>query len=306
MKCRLTTLNRVSMVCIAVVFSCFVLPDARAQTVIKLWPDGKAPGDTMELSAEGDTSKPGQGLVAGKPVIRLGNVSVPEIHFYPAPADKATDVCVVICPGGGHSILAWDLEGTEVAQWFNSIGVHAALLKYRVPARTKDPRYIAAVEDAQRALSIVRARAQELKVNPAKIGILGFSAGGETAALATLLHERLYKSVDKTDETAWKPNFALLIYPAYLVNKEASELLPHVKVEKDTPRMFLAHAADDPVRPESSVRLWLELKKQNIPAELHVFSQGGHGYGLRQTEKVVTTWPQAAEKWLRAEGILPK
>ena len=282
---------------------CSVMSLQAAETV-KLWPGGRAPGDKTELEAEADQSKPNEGLVAGRPVIRLGNVSEPEIHFYAAPKDKANGTCMVVCPGGGHRILAWDLEGTEVAEWLNGLGISAALLKYRVPARTENPKYTAAVQDAQRALSLVRSRAEAWKIDPQKIGVLGFSAGGETAALATLMPERLYESSDSIDETSWKPNFAVLIYPAYLVNKEGTELLEHVTVDDETPPMFLAHAGNDPVRPESSVLLWLELKKHKIPAELHVFSKGGHGYGLRATEMPVTGWPQACAAWLKAEGWL--
>ncbi len=259
------------------------------------------PGDTKELGPEADQNKDGKSQVAGKPIIRLGNVSEPEVHFYPAPADKANGTCIIVCPGGGHSILAWDLEGTEVAEWLNTIGVSAAVLKYRVPARTEKPRYIAAVQDAQRALSVVRAKAGDWKFDANKLGILGFSAGGETAALATLLPERLYEKVDATDDVAWKPNFSVLIYPAYLVNKEGTSLLEHVKVDDKTPPMFLVHAANDPVVPESSVLLWLELKRHKIPAELHVFSKGGHGYGLRATELPVTNWPTACAAWLKTE-----
>jgi acetyl esterase/lipase len=154
-------------------------------------------------------------------------------------------------------------------------------------------------------MSLVRSRADELKINPDKLGILGFSAGGETAALATLLPERLYERIDKVDDVSRKPNFTILIYPAYLVNEDGSALLDHVKVDEKTPPMFLAHAANDPVRPESSVRLWLELKKHNVPAELHVFSQGGHGYGLRATEMPVTGWPEACAAWLKREKWIP-
>lgn len=285
------------------VLSCFACSLPAAETV-KLWPGGRAPGDMVKLEAEADQSKPNEGLVAGRAVIRLGNVSQPEIHFYAAPEDKANGTCMLICPGGGHRILAWDLEGTEVAEWLNGLGISAAVLKYRVPARTESPKYTAAVQDAQRGLSLVRSRAKEWKIDPQKIGVLGFSAGGETAALATLMSERLYEHTDAVDETNWKPNFAVLIYPAYLVNKEGTELLEHVTVDDKTPPMFLAHAANDPVRPESSVLLWLELKKHNIPAELHVFSKGGHGYGLRSSDMPVTGWPRACEAWLKAEGWL--
>lgn len=272
-----------------------------AAEVVKLWPGGRAPGDTKELGPEADQNADGKSKVAGNPIIRLGNVSEPEIHFYAAPADKANGTCIIVCPGGGHTILAWDLEGTEVAEWLNSIGVHAAVLKYRVPSRTENPRYTAAVQDAQRALSVVRSKAEQWKVDANKLGILGFSAGGETAALATLLPKRLYEKVDATDDIAWKPNFSVLIYPAYLVNKKGTVLLDHVEVDDKTPPMFLVHAANDPVVPESSVLLWLELKRHKIPAELHVFSQGGHGYGLRATDLPVTGWPAACATWLKTE-----
>ncbi len=284
--------------CVLFLASTVSLP---AVEVVKLWPGGRAPGDALELGPEADQNADGKAQVAGKPIIRLGNVSQPEIHFYPAPADKANGTCIVICPGGGHTILAWDLEGTEVAQWLNELGVSAAVLKYRVPARTNNPRYTAAVQDAQRALSVVRSKAEAWKIDASKIGILGFSAGGETAALATVLPKRLYANVDATDEIAWKPNFSVLIYPAYLVNKEGTALLEHVKVDDKTPPMFLVHAANDPVVPESSVLLWLELKRHKVPAELHVFSQGGHGYGLRATEMPVTGWPTACATWLKTE-----
>lgn len=276
-----------------------------AQHEIKLWPGGRAAGDDVKLGEEADQSELDKGYVAGRYVIRLGNVSEPELHLYLPAQDKANGTFVVVCPGGGHRILAWDLEGTEVAQWLNSLGVSVGILKYRVPNRTENPRYTAAVQDAQRALSLVRSKAASWKIDPQRIGILGFSAGGETAALATLLPDRLYEKVDDVDATSWKPNFALLIYPAYLVNKDGTELLPYVKVAQDTPPIFFAHAADDPVRPESSVLLWLELKKHKISSELHVFSKGGHGYGLRKTDMPVTSWPSAAEAWLRTENFLP-
>lgn len=287
-----------------VIASNFLMPvglSLRAAETLKLWPGARAPGDTAQLEPEGNQSKPNEGHVAGRSVIRLGNVTEPEIHFYPAPSDKANGACMVICPGGAHRILAWDLEGTEVAEWLNGLGVSAAVLKYRVPARTENPKYTAAVQDAQRAMSIVRSRASQWKIDPDKLGIMGFSAGGETAALAALLPERLYSRVDSVDDVNWKPNFAVLVYTAYLVDKEGKALLDHVKVDEKSPPMFLAHAANDNVRPESSVLLWLELKKHKIPAELHVFSQGGHGYGLRATDMPVTNWPNACAAWLKTE-----
>ena len=150
--------------------------------VIRLWP-GTAPGDTGNLGEEHDTTKPGDGLVAGKPVIRLGNVSVPTIAIYPAPAEKQTGTAVVVCPGGGYSILAMDLEGTEVCDWLNSVGVMAILLKYRVPKRPGLEKHTAALQDVQRALGLVRHQAATWGINPHRIGVLGFSAGGHLAAL---------------------------------------------------------------------------------------------------------------------------
>src|SRR5262245_516047 len=150
--------------------------------VIKIWP-GKAPGETKELPPEADTTKPGQGLIAGKPVIRLGNVSTPTLAVYRPTKDKDTGAAVIVCPGGGHTILAYDLEGTEVAEWLNKIGVTAFVLKYRVPARDPSKRWGAAVQDAQRAVSLVRSQAPDFGIKDNRIGILGFSAGGETAAL---------------------------------------------------------------------------------------------------------------------------
>ncbi len=285
-----------SLVLCLVVNSVFGQDTHPATEVVQIWPGGRFPGDTKELGPEGPIEPVN---VAGKPIIRLGNVSVPEIHFYAAPADKATGACVVVCPGGGHHILAWDLEGTEVAQWLNSQGISAAVLKYRVPARTQTPRYEAAVQDAQRALSVVRKLADKWNFKSDKLGILGFSAGGETAALATLLPKRLYKRIDDVDDIAWKPNFSVLIYPAYLVNEGGTALKDYVQVDEQTPPMFLVHAANDPVVPESSVLLWLELKRHKIPAELHVFAQGGHGYGLRATDDPVTGWPEICGKWLK-------
>ena len=250
----------VSLVAIASTV-CWSDAPVAAQESFKLWPGGRAAGDTLKLEPEADQSKPDERKVAGRAVVRIGNVAEPEIHFYPAPADKANGTCVVVCPGGGHRILAWDLEGTEVAAWLNELGISAAVLKYRVPARSEkeNPKYTAAVQDAQRALSIVRSRAKEWQIDPDKLGILGFSAGGETAALATLLPERLYERVDEIDDVKWTPNFAILIYPAYLANNAGTALLDHVKVTDQTPPMFLVHAADDSVQPQSSVLLWLEL-----------------------------------------------
>jgi acetyl esterase/lipase/rhodanese-related sulfurtransferase len=268
---------------------------------IKVWP-GKAPGEVKELPPEADISKPGQGLVAGKPVIRLGNVSTPMLAIYRPAKEIDTGAAVVICPGGGHTILAYDLEGTEVAEWLNKIGVTACVLKYRVPARDPKMRHLAAVQDAQRAMSVVRSHASEWGIDAKRIGILGFSAGGEVAGMTALLGtQRLYEAIDSVDKVSSRPDFAVLIYPAYFEEKGKGKLRDDIRVTKDAPPMFFTHAANDPVTCLNSLLLATELKKAGVPAELHLYATGGHGFGLRpQADKPCTQWPSACEAWLRA------
>ncbi len=266
-----------------------------------LWP-GDIPGPASQVDGEErDTSGAEGRLVAGKPVVRLGHVSRPQAHvFLPSP-EKANGSAVVICPGGGFSILAWDLEGLEVAEWLNEQGTAAVVLKYRVPTgRHGDPgKWQGPVMDAQRALSLTRANAEAWKIDPARVGILGFSAGGETAARAALAKgERLYEGVDLTDAAPCSADFAVLVYPAGMVDGEG-KLKAEIQVDSETPPMFFVHAADDRVSCESSVELFLALKRAKVPAELHVFATGGHGYGLRPTEDDVTRWPLRAARWLR-------
>ncbi len=240
-------------------------------------------------------------------MIRLGDVSKPTIQVFPAPADKATGAAVLVCPGGAYRILAMDLEGTEIVAWLNSIGVTGVLLKYRVPARPNRARHEAALQDAQRALGMVRARAAEWKIDPRRIGVMGFSAGAHlSAALSTNCEKRTYEPVDAADSVSCRPDFAMLIYPAYItVEKEGDRVAPELKVGPATPPTFLVQTQDDGVRVESSIFYFLALKKANVPAELHVYPEGGHGYGLRPG-KDVTTWPRRAEDWLRSRGVLER
>jgi acetyl esterase/lipase len=277
------------------------VPSAR----LDLWP-GTPPGDNgLELPPERDTSGPEAKQVAGRPVIRLGNVTTPQLEIFRPPAGTANGAAVVICPGGGHYILAYDLEGTEVAAWLTSLGVTAAVLKYRVPARENRPRYEAAVQDAQRAVSLLRSRADSLKIDPQRIGILGFSAGGQTAALTALMAERLYERIDVADEVSQRPDFAVLIYAADLVDDDQpTRLNPEVTVGEAAPPMFLVHTWDDENTPQSSLQLAVALKRVHVPCELHLFARGGHGYGMRPTELAVTRWPGLCEQWLRDQGWL--
>jgi acetyl esterase/lipase len=236
--------------------------------------------------------------------MRLTNIAHPSLQVFKPAADRDTGTSVVICPGGGHRILAYDLEGTEVADWLNSIGVTGILLKYRVPAPDRSNLWQAAVQDAQRTVSVARHRAQEFRIDPDRIGILGFSAGGQTAALASLMDQRQYEPVDEVDQVSCRPNFAVLVYPAYLADKEKRTLLPEATVSSGTPPMFLVHAQNDPVPVENSLILSLELRRAQVPCEVHAFANGGHGFGLRPTDEPCTRWPELCEAWLRRNGWL--
>ncbi|MEA3213178.1 MAG: hypothetical protein QOE70_6235 [Chthoniobacter sp.] len=272
---------------------------------IPLWA-GDAPGEKGDIGEEKDTSKPTDHAVAGKPLIRLGNVSKPTITVFPAPPDKVNGCAVLVCPGGGYSILAWDLEGSEVCEWLNSIGVTGVLLKYRVPARKDRPRYEAPLQDTQRALGLVRQHAAEWGVDPQRLGVLGFSAGGHLAAVASTNYEsRSYEPVDAADQLSCRPDFTVLIYPAYLTLKDqGDQLAPEVKVTAQTAPTFIAMAEDDPIRVETALFYALALKNAKVPCELHVYPTGGHGYGLRTSEHAATTWPQRAAEWLQTRGLL--
>lgn len=271
---------------------------------LPVWP-GKPPGETLELAPEVDIYKATDQKIAGRRIIKLANVSKPTLEIFRPAKEKNTGAAVVICPGGGHHILAYDLEGTEVARWLSSIGVTGIVLKYRVPARDKDKRWRAAVQDAQRAMSVARGHASEWQVDPQRIGICGFSAGGETAGLTAVFgNERTYQASDKTDQVSCRPDFAILIYAAGFVTEEEDKLRAYVRVNSQTPPMFLVHAYDDQVSPMNSILLFSALKKARVAGELHVFSKGGHGYGLRETDAPVTRWPDRCVQWMKAEGLL--
>ena len=269
--------------------------------IVDLWPNGP-PGPTRELGPEQDFTKPDDRLIAGRPIIKLGNVATPQAHVYLAPSKTRTNAAVVVCPGGGFSILAWDLEGTEVAEWLNSLHVNAIVLKYRVPTRDQDPRWMAPVQDTQRTISLVRHRAAEWKLDRDKIGILGFSAGAATAARTALASKRYYEPVDAADQLSSAPNLAMLIYPGALLNDSNRALQDNLLVTEKAPPMFFIHAFDDRVRVENSVLLFQALKQAGVPSELHAYDAGGHGYGLRQVDNLpVTTWPSRCEDWLRRQ-----
>lgn len=274
--------------------------------VLTVWPE-VPPGDAgRAFPAESDITKPTDGMVAGQRVMRIANVSRPTLAVYRPAEEKNVGTAVVICPGGGHHIVAYDLEGTEVAEWLNTLGITACVLKYRVPARDPQQKALAAVQDTQRALSLVRSRAAEWKLNPERIGVLGFSAGGEVAARTALSTDRLYPALDDLDKTGCAANFAILVYPAYLTADDGLKLRDDVKVTREAPPMFLVHTHDDPVTPLSSLLLAAELKRAAVRTELHLYDRGGHGYGLRKTGAPVASWPDRCATWLETSGWLKR
>lgn len=283
------------------------LPSAvAAGAPLRLWPDGP-PGETVKLPAESDLTKTNDNFVAGRRLIRLGNVSEPTLELHRPRPEIDTGAAVLVCPGGGYHILALDLEGTEVCEWLNSIGVTGVLLKYRVPKREGLEKHTVALQDAQRAMGLLRSRAREFGVDPARLGVLGFSAGGHLSASLSTTPVRAYPRVDAADDVSCRPDFAVLIYPAYLTVKEENDrVAPDLPITPNTPPTFISISADDPVRVEGALFYSLALKKSSVPVELHVYPTGGHGYGLRRTENPVTFWPDRVADWMKARGLLGK
>lgn len=301
----------VSRIAFMFVFAAFLSAASHAYEEMKpavvqpIWP-GKPPGETKVLPPEEDVTKPDQKDPGGKPIIRLTNVSIPTVSLYRPPKDKDTGTAIIICPGGGHHILAFNHEGTETAEWLTTLGVTGIVLKYRVPSRTPEgKRWLAAVQDAQRAVSFVRSKANEWELDPKRIGILGFSAGGETAGLTSYFPERQYEPVDEVDDVSYRPDFTMLIYPAYFEKPgDATRIREDVHITKDAPPTFLVHAWDDPVTVFSSLHIATELRKAGVPTELHIYATGGHGYGMRDTGQNVNSWPERAADWLKQSGLL--
>lgn len=250
-------------------------------------------------------TKPTDGMIAGKRVIRLGNVSKPTLTLYRAPKEKNTGAAVVVFPGGGYHILAMDLEGTEVCEWLNSIGVNAVLVKYRVPKRANVERHVPPLQDAQRALGLVRQHAGEWGIDPKRVGVIGFSAGAHLSATVSAAKERAYPAVDEADKLSSRPDFTMLIYPAYLMQKEQPDApAPDVAVTTNTPPMFITMTEDDPIGVENALRYSIALKAAKVPFELHIYPRGGHGYGLRRTENPLTAWPDRAAEWMKSQKVL--
>ncbi|QEC53537.1 alpha/beta hydrolase [Anseongella ginsenosidimutans] len=263
---------------------------AQEREIIHLWKD--VPGETgpkkpHELSD--DTSRD---------VTRISRVSDPVLHVYrPAPG-KNRGAGIIVCPGGGYSILAIDLEGHEVAAWLADLGFTAFVLEYRVPKKPLN-----ALQDFQRAVRVVRSRAEEWGIQSGKVGAIGFSAGGDLVARGSSFHEKkLYPPQDKADSLTAKPSFSLLIYPAYLDKGENRSITPDLEIGSDYPPVFLFATADDS-HGNSTLVMAGALRDAKVPAEQHLYTEGGHGYGLRPGNPAADAWPGLAAKWLSQLGL---
>jgi len=265
---------------------------------IPLWPKG-VPGEAdLKLPAESIELK------GDYQIQILSNVSQPSLTVYPA--ENPNGAAVIVCPGGGYNILAYSHEGTEVCEWLNSLGITAGLLKYRVPRREDLEKHDAPLQDAQRAIGLMRSRAAEWKVDPKRVGILGFSAGGHLATMAlTSDGTRSYEADPVIDAASAVPDFGVLVYAAYLIDEKNPDVLsPEVKVTDKTPPAFLVIAHDDKKFVEGNARFYIEMLRKNRPCELHIFAKGGHGFGFKNTKEEIVQWPALAGKWMAAEGLL--
>jgi acetyl esterase/lipase len=284
-------------------------------TQMPIWP-GAAPDPQPVAGPEAAESSGKDDLVAGRQVVAVSNVTRPTMTVY-LPKGQNTGAAVVVFPGGGYQILAIDLEGTEVCDWLTSKGIACVVLKYRVPYsgphwddRCKchiNPKAPTALEDAQRTVGLVRFHAAEWHIDPRKIGVLGFSAGGHlAAAISTHFERRLYPAVDAADKESCRPDFAVALYPGHLwVDEGKFELNPDVPVTSRTSPTFLLQAEDDHVdNVNHSLVYYIALKKAGVPVEMHLYAQGGHAFGLRRTKFPITGWPQLVETWLGTIGMI--
>jgi acetyl esterase/lipase len=260
---------------------------AQKKDLVHLWP-GKVPGEAKEKNAAVT------GASENDNIIIIAEVTDPAFEVFLPDKSVKNGAAVIICPGGGYQILAWDLEGTEIAAWLNKNGYAAFVLQYRVPQKRDG-----ALQDVQRAMRIIRNDASKYGVDPDKIGVMGFSAGGSlTARTSTLFNKKTYTSVDKADSLSCRPSFAMLIYPAYLDQGPGLSLTPELQISSATPPMFIFQTADDQYG-NSAIIMAQSLRNAKIPAELHLLPAGGHGYGLRPGNYAAETWPGLAEKWLK-------
>lgn len=278
---------------------------AEPAQVIKVWPDG-VQGPINDTAPERVLPLPPNSKV----VTRIEGVTDPTLLYFPAPKEKATGAAVVICPGGGFGRIVPDLEGSEVAENLNGLGVSAFVLKYRTsPAGKPDPQ-LGPVMDAQRSISLVRSRASEFGLKPDRIGLLGISAGGQVSVIATSNHAaRTYEAkLPAVDSVSCRPDFLALVYPWKLLDSaDSTKLRGDIRVDKTMPPVFIGHAADDRgAKVEGSLLLLLQCQLQGVPIEAHIYTQGGHGFGLRPADvPCPTDWPKRMAEWLAVRKLIP-
>jgi acetyl esterase/lipase len=286
-------------------------------TQIPIWPSTPPDARPAKGPETAETSTNPKEFIAGKPATGITNVSRPTMTVY-SPTGKNTGAAVVVFPGGGYQILAIDLEGTEVCDWLVPRGITCVLLKYRVPAPRSNPYWGAypqspiALEDAQRTVGLVRFHATEWHIDPHKIGVLGFSAGGHLVAAMGVHFDRIYPAVDAADKVSCRPDFVVAIYPGHLSfgdqKLEKPELNPDIRAHltRQTPPTFILQNEDDHVDGiNQALVYYIALKNAGVPVEMHLYAQGGHAFGLRPTKLPVSKWPQLVETWLGTIGIVP-
>ena len=277
--------------------------------VVPVWP-GKAP---LDVGIEGaEHSKIYESPILKGPTKLITNVTRPTLTIYSPPADRNTGTAMLICPGGGYHNLFWELEGEEVAAWLNSQGMTGIILKYRCPRRAGDVKGeppLGPLLDAQRAVSLVRSRAAEWKIDPQRIGLVGFSAGGHLAvATAARFEKREYEAIDDVDKISCRPDFAIACYSGYLKNRDRDEVsAAMLPIPANTPPIFLAHTSDDNISdPANSALFYLALLRAKVPAELHIFASGDHDFGVRQNDKLPSSWTKLCVKWLQSNRLLTR
>jgi len=289
--------------------------DAGTPTVVELW-SGDIPDEMGVIGVEIVRMSPAlslQQVEVTEPTRMITNVSKPTITIYRPPKEKDTRTAILICPGGGYWDLYWELEGEEVAAWLNEHGVTGIILKYRVPRRpgevTSEPAR-RPLQDAQRAIRVIRSNARTWGIDPGRIGIIGFSAGGHLAiATATQFEKQTYEPVDEIDRIDCRPDFAIPIYPGYLKHKDKDEIAPYMNIPVNTPPIFLVHGGADIIaQPEHSVIMYLALKRAGISAELHIYADTAHDFGVRklsrQPDHPCSFWTDRCMDWLRSKGFL--
>lgn len=277
--------------------------------VVELWP-GAAPDEIGNIGPERVRMSPvldRKQVEVTESTRLITGVTKPTLTIYRPAKEWDTGTAILICPGGGYWNLYWQLEGEEVAAWLNSIGITGIILKYRVPRRPDEPEKEPArrpLQDAQRAISLARSKAGEWDIRPDRIGIIGFSAGGHLAiATATSFEKRTYAPIDGIDKASCRPDFAIPVYSGYLKAKDKDELASDLRIPQGTPPIFLVHGSDDVISPpENSALMYLALKRAGIPAELHIYANTTHDFGVRQNNRPYAAWTTACALWLRDLG----